>query len=101
MDEVRPTLAVVKILTIFLADISEPRYGYGIMRATGYSSGKTYQIINRLMEAGWLEQLDSRDLKLAGPPRVIYKLRPDAIPMARRMVAEARRSIAAHVGLTR
>jgi PadR family transcriptional regulator, regulatory protein PadR len=97
MDEVRPTLAVVKILTIFLADVSEPRYGYGLMRATGYSSGKVYQIVARLVSAGWLDRLDNPDAtpESGGPPRITYRLRPAAVPMARRMVTDAQKDVAA------
>jgi PadR family transcriptional regulator, regulatory protein PadR len=60
--EVRMTIAVATVLRIFLNDVSEPRYGYELMRLTGFPSGKLYPILARLQRAGWLireqEQID-------------------------------------------
>lgn len=53
-SEVRLTLAVARVLREFLADASRPRYGYDLMQATGYPSGKLYPILARLQRAGWL-----------------------------------------------
>lgn len=95
MDDVRSTLAVVAMLNAFLKDVAAPQYGYGLMQSTGFSSGKVYQILARLVTAGWLERRDdpSATPETGGPPRITYTLRPEAVPMARRMVHEARAGI--------
>jgi PadR family transcriptional regulator, regulatory protein PadR len=50
------TVATARVLRAFLADASRPRYGYDLMRETGYASGKLYPILARLTRAGWLER---------------------------------------------
>jgi PadR family transcriptional regulator PadR len=96
MEDVRPTLAVVTILGAFIEDPSEARYGYGLMQATGYKSGKVYQILTRLMNAGWLHRHDDPNAtpESGGPPRITYTLKAEAVPLARRLVNEARAEVA-------
>lgn len=96
MQEVRLTRAVVRILKEFVDDVSEPRHGYGLMRETGFSSAKVYQILARLTSAGWLDRLDNPDAspESGGPPRITYRLRGDAVPQARRAVSEAQQEFA-------
>jgi PadR family transcriptional regulator, regulatory protein PadR len=96
MDEVRPTRAVVRILKAFLDDLKEPKYGYLLMTETGFSSAKTYQVLGRLTGAGWLDRFDDPDAspQSGGPPRITYRLRGAAVPMARRLVAEAQEELA-------
>ena len=55
---IRITPAVKRVLELFLADLTEPQWGYSIMAATDYPSGKVYQILERLEDAGWLTRLD-------------------------------------------
>jgi PadR family transcriptional regulator PadR len=95
MKTVRATLAVARVLRVFLDDLTTPQYGYGLMEATGYDSGKVYQIIARLKTAGWLERLNDPEAVPAsgGPPRITYKLREDAVAMARRLVTEAEEEV--------
>ena len=90
VENVRITLAVATLLRVFLDDVEEPRYGYDLMRETGFPSGKLYPILARLQAAGWLikeaEQIDPAEV--GRPARRIYRLAPDAMAPARRAVAE-------------
>jgi PadR family transcriptional regulator, regulatory protein PadR len=88
-SEVRITVAVARVLREFLSDASQPRYGYDLMQATGYPSGKLYPILARLKHAGWLtrnpEQIDPAD---AGrPARYLYRLTGDGAVAARQELA--------------
>lgn len=106
MEEIRPTRAVVRILKAFTDKLDDDApnsrtddhttYGYELMQLTGFSSSKVYSILLRLVEAGWLDRLDNPDASpdSGGPPRVTYGIRPEAVPAARRLVAEARKEFA-------
>ena len=63
----------------------------------GYSRDKVYQIVARLVSAGWLDRLDNPDAtpESGGLPGITYRLRPAAVPMARRMVTDAQKDVAA------
>ena len=50
MSDVRVTVAVARVLREFVADASEPRYGYELMQLTGFPSGKLYPILARLQQ---------------------------------------------------
>ena len=80
------TLAVALVLREFLADPWATRYGYDLMRATGFPSGKLYPILGKLVDAGLLlrekEQIDpSREGR---PARRIYRLSERGMGIARR-----------------
>jgi len=92
VEEVRPTRAVVRILKEFVDDVGDVQYGFKLMKATGFSSAKTYQILARLRSAGWIDKETdpAADVRSGGPPRVTYRMRPEAVPNARRLVQEAR-----------
>ncbi len=45
------TRAVAALLRIFLGNESEARYGYDLMKETGFASGKLYPILARLEAA--------------------------------------------------
>jgi PadR family transcriptional regulator len=96
MQEIRLTRAVVRILKAFVDDLGEPKHGYGLMRDTGFSSAKVYQILARLSSAGWVDRLDDPNAspESGGPPRITYRLREDAVSQARHAVAEAQREFA-------
>lgn len=96
MQDLRPTYAVVRILRVFLDDLSQPQYGYGLMRETGFSSAKVYQILIRLTDKQWVVRHENKDVatESGGPPRVTYELLPEAVPAARRLVSEAHRALA-------
>jgi PadR family transcriptional regulator PadR len=99
MTELRMTIAVAKVLRTFLDDLSQPRYGYELMRLTGFPSGKLYPILARLQGAGWLiratedvelvRALGELDPARAGRPaaRRLYRLSPAGIEAARRELA--------------
>jgi PadR family transcriptional regulator, regulatory protein PadR len=76
MTEVRMTVAVARVLREFLADPSEPRYGYELMQLTGFPSGKLYPLLARLQRAGWLtRERENADPAQAGrPARWMYRL---------------------------
>lgn len=88
MQDVRVTLAVATLLRIFLDDPVEPRYGYDLMRLTGYPSGKLYPILARLEAAGWLlRETEDIDPSAAGrPARRHYRLTGEGLLAARREV---------------
>ena len=88
MKDVRVTLSVGVVLAIFLAELPDEQYGYKLMQETGFKSGKIYQILGRLEAAGWLRRHPEGG-KSEGPPRVTYTLVPEAVPLARRALAEA------------
>jgi DNA-binding PadR family transcriptional regulator len=79
------TIAVAAVLRIFLEDVAQPRYGYELMRLTGYESGKLYPILARLQRAGWLvkEQEDINPAEAGRPARRLYRLSPVGIQAAR------------------
>jgi len=90
MSEVRVTLAAIYVLQAFLADVNRPRYGYDLMRETGFPSGKLYPILARLQRAGWLirEAEDIDPAEAGRPARRLYRLSPAGLAAARREVAE-------------
>jgi PadR family transcriptional regulator, regulatory protein PadR len=79
------TIAVATVLRIFLNDVFEPRYGYELMRLTGFPSGKLYPILARLQRAGWLiREQEQIDPGAAGrPTRRLYRLSSAGIQAAR------------------
>jgi PadR family transcriptional regulator PadR len=89
MDEVRITIAVATVLRTFLDDTTRPRYGYELMRLTGYPSGKLYPILARLQRAGWLSRdQEPIDPAVAGrPARRWYRLTPQGVHAARHELA--------------
>lgn len=79
------TLTVALILREFLSDPSKPRYGYDLMQATGFPSGKLYPSLAKLVSAGWLlreeEQIDPA--REGRPARRLYRLSNGGIEAAR------------------
>jgi hypothetical protein len=104
MQDIRPTIAVLGILRAFLDDLEEPQHGYKLMKATGYSGAKTYDVLARLHAAGWLDRTTDPHAtpntdphatpKSNGPARVTYRLRGDAVPKARRLLVQAQKELA-------
>lgn len=93
VEDVRITEAVAAVLRVFLDDAAEPRYGYELMRLTGFPSGKLYPLLARLLAAGWLvKQVEQIDPALEGrPARRLYRLTPDGASTARARLAGAAR----------
>jgi PadR family transcriptional regulator PadR len=75
-SNIRVTVATAQVLRAFLADPSRPRYGYDLMRETGFPSGKLYPILARLAHAGWLDRKrEDVDPAAEGrPARYLYGL---------------------------
>ncbi len=97
MEDVRPTLAVLHVLRHFVDDVSTPRYGYDLMKATGYPSGKLYPILARLANAGWLIRAQEPVASAEGegrPARYTYTLSPAGAVRARRVLAEQSAALA-------
>jgi PadR family transcriptional regulator, regulatory protein PadR len=92
----RITVAVATVLRIFLDDVPEPRYGYELMRATGFASGKLYPILARLEAHGWLEaRFEEVDPATAGrPARRWYRLTEEGTAAARYELAALHRQLA-------
>jgi DNA-binding PadR family transcriptional regulator len=79
------TIAVAQVLRALLDDVTEPYYGYDLMRRTGFPSGKLYPILARLQRAGWLiREAEVIDPSVEGrPARVLYRLSPAGTRAAR------------------
>ena len=90
------TIAVARVLRAFLDDVSKPRYGYDLMRETGYPSGKLYPILARLQKAGWLErEREAIDPAVERrPARTLYRLSSAGAVAARQELA----ALAAELG---
>jgi PadR family transcriptional regulator PadR len=89
MSEVRVTIAVARVLRAFLDDVTESRYGYDLMRETGFPSGKLYPILARLQQAGWLvrEREDIDPAAERRPARTLYRLSSTGVVAARQELA--------------
>ena len=100
MQEVALTLNVVRVLKVFAENPDEARYGYDLMRETGFASGKLYPILARLTRAGWLDRQDPgpAPTKSEGPPRITYKLAPTAVVAAIREVESVSRALKLDLG---
>jgi DNA-binding PadR family transcriptional regulator len=88
-EPIRMTITVAAVLRIFLDDVTRPRYGYELMRATGYPSGKLYPVLARLERAGWLtKELEAIDPTTEGrPARRLYRISAEAVQVARSELA--------------
>jgi PadR family transcriptional regulator, regulatory protein PadR len=95
-DEVRVTVAVATLLRIFLDRPNEPRYGYELMKLTGYPSGKLYPILARLEAAGWLlKERENIDPAAEGRPvRFLYRLSERGTVAARQELATLHQQLA-------
>jgi PadR family transcriptional regulator PadR len=84
--EVRVTLAVARVLRELLGNTAGSRYGYDLMKATGYPSGKLYPILRRLVAAGWLsrEREDINPGQAGRPARYLYRLTAKGIQASER-----------------
>ena len=80
------------VLAVFLANASQPRYGYELMQVTGFPSGKLYPILGRLTRAGWLtrEREDIDPAEEGRPPRYMYCLTEHGSRAARYELAALR-----------
>ena len=85
MPGVQITVAVARVLREFLSDPSADRYGYDLMQATSFPSGKLYPILAKLARIGWLtrEREDTNPAEAGRPPRFYYRLTADGVEAAR------------------
>jgi DNA-binding PadR family transcriptional regulator len=95
LDPVRVTVAVGTVLRAFLENVERPRYGYELMRLTGFPSGKLYPILARLEAAGWLEkEWEDTDAVAGRPRRRWYRFTSDGAEAARSQLAVLHRQLA-------
>ena len=88
-------MAVAQLLAVFLADTARPRYGYELMQATRFQSGKLYPIL-RLTRSGWLvREREDVDPGQERPARYLYRLTEHGTRSARLELAELRRKTSA------
>lgn len=85
VHDVRVTVAVAVVLRVFLDDIARARYGYELMRLTGFPSGKLYPVLARLERAGWLvkEREDIDPAAASRPARRLYRMSEEGVQAAR------------------
>jgi DNA-binding PadR family transcriptional regulator len=87
-----------------LADANTEAFGLELAHETGYGAGTTYPVLRRLEKAGWLlsreENNDDIPRTTPRPPRVYYRINPDALGAMRQRLAEidARRRSAGSPG---
>lgn len=95
MEEVRITATVGRVLRTFLDDVTEPRYGFELMRLTGLASGTLYPILARLEAAGWLtSHLEEIDPNIeCRPARRFYRINQAAAAVARDELATLSRQL--------
>jgi PadR family transcriptional regulator, regulatory protein PadR len=95
MAQFRMTFAVAAVLRVFLDDLDTPRYGYELMRLTGFPSGKLYPILARLEAARVLiKETETVDPATAGrPARRMYRLDAASVPAIRSELAAIRETI--------
>jgi DNA-binding PadR family transcriptional regulator len=98
------TVSVAMVLRAFLDDPGRDRYGYDLMKETGFPSGKIYPLLARLLGAGWLAVVeeDIDPAAVGRPARRGYRLTPEGIRVARLELArlnEQLRPSAATAGL--
>ena len=85
------TRPLERVLRVFLADVSAPRYGYDLMKAARLPSGTLYPMLARLQDQGlvdaqWEQQRDGANGR---PPRKYYRLTGEGVRAARLELAQA------------
>ncbi|MEU4089621.1 PadR family transcriptional regulator [Streptomyces aureus] len=92
---VRVTVDVARVLKEFLREPSKTQYGYALMQATEFPSGKLYPILRRLEKAGVLiKETESIDPQAEGrPARRLYRITSDGAVFAREELAKLSQSV--------
>jgi PadR family transcriptional regulator PadR len=93
MAGLKITTGTAAVLQAFLDDPTQERYGYDLMKLTGFASGKLYPILAKLDAAGYLERHREPDPEPGRPVRYNYKITPDGIAFARHGIAELHRQL--------
>jgi PadR family transcriptional regulator, regulatory protein PadR len=86
----RVTEATLDVLEALMGP-DDDLYGYKIALEAGRKTGVVYPILDRLVEAGWVNrewESDERDER--GPRRRFYRLSPDGFEAASALLAERR-----------
>ena len=85
------TRPLERVLRAFLADPSEPRYGYDLMKASGLPSGTLYPMLSRLQGQGLVSSAwEPVGIDASGrPARRYYWLTDDGIATGSQELARA------------
>ncbi|MEV0161873.1 PadR family transcriptional regulator [Nonomuraea fuscirosea] len=85
------TEPLARVLTAFLADPTEDRYGYDLMKAARLASGTLYPMLARLMDEGVVTaEWEPQPADTTGrPARKYYRLTGDGVRIAREALAQA------------
>lgn len=96
MYDVELTLKSARIVRVLLEDPAHPRYGMEISRYARVGVGTLYPALAKLTRAGWLirSKEDIDPAKEGRPRRVLYRLAPEAVPVARVKLDEIREGLA-------
>jgi PadR family transcriptional regulator PadR len=88
---VKLTAPLERVLRVFLADVSAPRYGYDLMKAARLPSGTLYPMLARLQDEGLVtSQWEPPPADGSGrPPRKYYQLTGEGARVARLQLAQA------------
>jgi len=88
---VKVTGPLERVLRVFLADVSEPRYGYDLMKAARLPSGTLYPMLARLQDQGLVaaQWEQPREDAAGRPPRKYYQLTGEGVRVARLELAQA------------
>ena len=80
-----------RVLRVFLADVSAPRYGYDLMKAARLPSGTLYPMLARLQDEGLVaaEWEQQREDAAGRPPRKFYQLTGEGVRVVRLELAQA------------
>jgi PadR family transcriptional regulator, regulatory protein PadR len=93
---VKPTIALLRVLSVLLEDPTAKRYGLELCKAAGLRSGSVYPLLTRLEQQRWLtsdwEDADPREAKR--PRRRFYQLTGVGEREGRAMLEEAQRILA-------
>jgi PadR family transcriptional regulator, regulatory protein PadR len=89
MQDMELTLKSARVIGVFLEDPRRPRYGFDLMRQTGFSSGTLYPMLARFERAGWLagRREDINPVAAGRPARRAYVMTEEAVPVARAKLA--------------
>ena len=93
---VRLSRQTVRLLSAFVTQPRDWRYGYDLSRETGLKSGTLYPILMRLTKRGWLQTRWTEPEELGRPPRHMYRLTPDGLRAARESLPAKRAHTLSH-----
>ena len=85
------TLAIVRLLEVFLAHPEAKRWGYELLKQSGVKRSTLYPILTRLEDEGWIEgEWEDIDEEMAGrPARRYYRLTAEGQRCASEAITQA------------